>query len=74
MKRLVIAGLILGTLSGCATAGRVEFICLPMSSYSVADQSAAADELDGLPEGSVIGRMIVDYGVMRAANRACLGR
>ena len=59
-------------LAGCAHGKRVEILCLPMTEYSDADQSAAASELEALADSSVIARFVIDYGQMRAANRACL--
>ena len=41
-----------------------------MQSYSQEDLERAADELEALPEGSVIARMIADYAVLRAKLRA----
>lgn len=59
-------------LAGCATVEtRTVVACLPMREYSAEFQSAAADELERLPDGSNVSKMITDYGVMRAANRAC---
>lgn len=46
--------------------------CLPMASYSKAEQTQVAVELDKLPAGSELARFMVDYGALRAANRACL--
>lgn len=67
--------LVLLALTGCATVDRpVITACLPMVEYSTDEQSRAASELDALPHGSVIGRFVVDYGAMRAANRACLAK
>jgi hypothetical protein len=33
--------------------------------YTAADQTRAADEVDALPEGTVIVRMLSDYAVLR---------
>lgn len=45
--------------------------CLPMASYTRAEQERAAAELESLPPGSMLARFVVDYGALRAANRAC---
>jgi len=66
-----------GLLAGCATAKPpapvAQPICLPMVSYSKAEQTKAADELAALPPDSTLGRLVVDYGQLRAANRALCG-
>lgn len=45
--------------------------CPPVVAYSPAVQQQAAQELDLLPAGSVIERMLSDYAVMRDQARAC---
>ena len=65
---LALTGLLL--LSACATA---TFECPIPKDYSPDVQAQAADELDALPEGSVIADFIADYGVLRAEARACAG-
>jgi hypothetical protein len=39
--------------------------------YSGADQERAADEVDELPEGAMVVRMLGDYAVLRDQARAC---
>jgi hypothetical protein len=39
--------------------------------YSATDQARAADEVDELPEGAVVVRMISDYAVLRDQVRSC---
>jgi len=39
--------------------------------YTIADQVRAADEVDALPEGAMVVRMLSDYGVLRDQSRAC---
>jgi hypothetical protein len=39
--------------------------------YTAADQARAADEVEMLPDGSVIIRMLGDYAVLRDQARAC---
>lgn len=41
--------------------------------YSRPFQARAAEELDLLPEGSVIVEMLSDYAVMREQARGCVG-
>lgn len=45
--------------------------CLPMVEYSKAEQQKAAQELKGLPEGSMLAKFVIDYGALRKADRAC---
>jgi hypothetical protein len=39
--------------------------------YTAADQARAAEEVDSLPEGTVIVQMLSDYAVLRDQARAC---
>jgi hypothetical protein len=39
--------------------------------YSAADQARAVAEINALPEGTVVIRMLSDYAVMRDQARAC---
>lgn len=62
-------------LSGCATAPSklAGPACPSLPEYSKDLQTQAADEIDALPEGSVIaGVFMPDYGRMRDGVRACL--
>jgi len=45
--------------------------CPPVVEYSAADQTRAADEVDALPEGAMIVRMLSDFAVLRDQARAC---
>ena len=45
--------------------------CPPVVDYSAAEQARAADEVEALPEGAVIVRMLGDYAVLRDQARAC---
>lgn len=68
---------LIGSLTGCAhdePASRLQSLCLPMKVYSTEAQKSAASELAALPDSSVLAQMMVDYGAMRAANRACQGQ
>lgn len=59
-------------LSACAMAGsETRAPCPPVVEYSSAEQTRAADEVEGLPEGAVIVRMLGDYAVLRDQTRAC---
>lgn len=53
-------------LSGCNTTGGT---APALVTYSADQQRQAAAELRGLPKGSQIGVMIVDYGKLRKAVR-----
>lgn len=45
--------------------------CPPVVEYSAADQTRAALEVEALPEGAVIARMLSDFAVLRDQARAC---
>ncbi len=58
-------------LSACAPT-TVKLICPPIVEYSAADQARAADELEAMPERSIIReRFMPDYGKLRTQIRAC---
>ena len=59
-------------LSGCGMGGfEGQAPCPPVVEYSAADQLRAADEVDALPEGAMIVRMLSDFAVLRDQARAC---
>lgn len=59
-------------LTGCAMAGSdTRPPCSPVVDYTAEDQARAADEVETLPEGAVIVRMLSDYAVLRDQARAC---
>ena len=59
-------------LTGCATGGSEALApCPPVVEYTSADQARAADEVEALPEGAVIIRMLSDYAMLREQSRAC---
>jgi hypothetical protein len=59
-------------LTGCAMGGsNARAPCPPVVEYSAAEQSRAADEVETLPESSVIVRMLADYAVLRDQTRVC---
>jgi hypothetical protein len=71
-----VAGALL--LTGCGQAPpdpatpRVEIQCGTNAEISKEQQAKAADEIDALPQGSIIAEIIVpDWGRMRDENRAC---
>ena len=69
-QRLALA--LIGVLSLTA-CGKATFECPIPKDYSLEIQSQAADELEALPDNSVIADFIADYGVLRAKARACRG-
>lgn len=71
MRLLTLIALSLAPLSGCVTASSN---CPALVNYTQAEQSKAADELEALPSGSVLARMIGDYGATRNEIRACRGQ
>ena len=59
-------------LSACAMGGSdAQAPCPPVVDYTAADQARAADEVEALPEGAVVVRMLSDYAVLRDQARAC---
>ena len=59
-------------LTGCAMGGSdTRAPCPPVVDYTAAEQARAADEVEGLPEGAVIVRMLGDYAVLRDQARVC---
>ena len=59
-------------LTGCATGGfDGQGTCPPVVEYTADDQARAADEVETLPEGAVVVRMLSDYTVLRDQARAC---
>lgn len=45
--------------------------CPTVVDYTAAEQARAADEVEALPEGAVVVRMLSDYAVLRDQARAC---
>jgi hypothetical protein len=59
-------------LTGCAMGGsETGTPCPPVVDYTGVDQARAADEVEALPEGTVIVRMLSDYAMLRDQARAC---
>lgn len=73
-RQLAVLAIVTSLLSGCATVSSDELgsvSCPPVVEYSREVQTRAAEELELLPERSVVAEMIADYGVMRDQARAC---
>ncbi|SEO20895.1 hypothetical protein SAMN05216227_106110 [Pseudorhodobacter antarcticus] len=45
--------------------------CPPTVEYSTSDQTRAAMEVEALPEGAIVVRMLSDYAVLRDQARTC---
>ncbi len=45
--------------------------CPPVVDYTRGEKARAADEVDSLPEGAVIVRMLSDYAVLREQAQVC---
>ena len=59
-------------LSGCATVSSDALPpCPPIVEYSTSDQTRAAIELEALPDGAMVVRMLSDYAVLRDQARVC---
>ena len=59
-------------LTGCAMSGSdVGAPCPTVVEYTNADQARAADEIEALPDGALVVRMLSDYAVLRDQARAC---
>jgi hypothetical protein len=66
------------SMAGCASTPKPLPVaqspsCLPLVSYTPDFQKQAAEQLQSIPPASPVAQMVVDYGKMRAADRACLG-
>ena len=65
------------SLSACATGGSdvpgVD-VCPPVVDYDQAFRERAAAELELLPDGSAMERIMQDFHVVRGQKRACLTR
>lgn len=76
MARSRAPGFLLGfglalALAACAAATVVETQCLPMATYTSAEQAALSTAYHGLPADSILRRVVMDYLALRDANRAC---
>ena len=72
---LAALGTLLISLSACAGAGSETALgaCPPVVEYGRAEQAQASAEVEAMPEGAVLVRLLADYAVMRAQARACRG-
>ena len=62
------------SLTGCAAGGSDgsgSGACPPVVEYTAAEQDRAAGEVEALPEGAMLVRMLADYAVLRDQARAC---
>ena len=72
MLKLAPLVLLLMFPSACATAPSRIAACPHVKEYSRETQAGAADEIDALPDGSVLGNiMMPDYAAIRAGAREC---
>ena len=59
-------------LVGCATVSSdTQAVCPPIVEYSTFDQTRAAIEIEALPDGAMVMRMLSDYAVLRDQARTC---
>jgi hypothetical protein len=59
-------------LTGCGMGGSdTSTVCPPIVEYSTSDQTRAAIELEALPDGAMVVRMLSDYAVLRDQTRTC---
>jgi hypothetical protein len=62
-------------LTGCATGSsewRGTGVCASVVEYSREEQRRVAEEVEALPEDSVIVGWLADYAVLRAQTRDCI--
>lgn len=63
-------------LTGCATGSsewRATGVCPPVVEYSREEQQRMAEEIEALPEDSVIVGWLADYAVLRGQVQSCDG-
>lgn len=71
-----VAGLVM--LTSCASLApasppvAVKQVCLPLKTYSTADQKAASAALAALDPANPLVAFMEDYSALRSADRACL--
>lgn len=70
MRRILICALL---LAGCAGVPAVDVVCPPVVEYDAEFRERAAVEIESLPAGSAVLRLVEDYAALRAAARACRG-
>jgi len=71
-RAIVLVGVTI-SLAACATAisERTGVACVPVPEYRLEFLDRAADDVERLPDGSAVVRMLEDYAGMRAQGRAC---
>jgi hypothetical protein len=70
----VVPMIVMLWLTGCAVGGSDRggsAACPPVVDYTAAEQHRAAGELEALPEGAMLVRMLSDYAVLRDQARGC---
>ncbi len=72
--RLAVLVIVTSLLGACATVSseRVVGVCPPVVEYDAELQARAAEQVQALPEGSMIVEMLNDYAVIREQARVCL--
>jgi hypothetical protein len=60
-------------MAACQPQVAVKTVCPPLIDYDPAFLNSAADELDRLPAGSPVARLVIDYRQLRDMVRACKG-
>lgn len=72
MLKLVAPVLLATFLAACGTAPSSGPACPSLPLYTQEQMNGAADELDALPDGSLLANVFMpDYGKMRDGVRAC---
>ena len=59
-------------LASCQTLTAVQLTCLPLKTYTPAEQKALADAMAALDPTSPLIGLAGDYSAMRDADRACV--
>ena len=76
-RRFVVLAIATSLLSGCAADGSEmdnNTVCPPVVEYTRDVQARAVQELELLPERSLIVKMMGEYAVMRDQAQVCAGR
>jgi hypothetical protein len=72
MRPALAATGLLALLAACQTPSPPRVTCLPLKAYTPAQEAALAVQLAALPPGSELVQALIDYQVLRDADRACL--
>lgn len=70
-QRLAVLAIATSLLAGCATARSDGEGCPPIPAYSQVFLARSAEEIERLPAGSAVEKMLTDYWVMREQARSC---